>query len=82
VGGRRNSSNSDNRAPSGNDTNAAESPGSARRTARATVVCNRRSATARASDTCRANTLAPGSNTRLRRNQATAWLNSATGPSG
>ena len=85
VGGRRNRSNSENRAPSGtssNDTNATESLGSARRTARATVMCKRRSAAARASDTCRASTLAPGSSTRLRRSHATAWLNSATGPSG
>ncbi len=49
--------------------------------ARPEVWCSRLSATFRTSDTCRASTLTPGSSTRLRRNQPTAWSNSALGPS-
>ncbi|MEB3963299.1 hypothetical protein OKJ48_24095 [Streptomyces kunmingensis] len=84
VGGRRSRSSSENREPSGVFSVATRSPGSAgsaRRAAPATVACRRFSATCRASDTCRASTDTPGSRTRRRRNQPTAWSNSAFGPS-
>ncbi|XVQ15498.1 hypothetical protein ACQP1W_24100 [Spirillospora sp. CA-255316] len=67
VGGRRSRSSSEYRLPSGTSSSATKSPGnrgSARLAALATVACSRFSATARASDTCLASTLTPGSSTR------------------
>ena len=84
VGGRRSRSSSEYRRPSGVLSVATRSPGSAGSAlwaAFATVACRRVSATFLASDTCRASTDTPGSSTRCRRSQPTAWLNSATGPS-
>ncbi len=84
VGGRRSRSSSENREPSGVFNVATRSPGnagSARWAAPATVACSRFSATFRTSDTCRASTETPGSSTRLRRSQPTAWSNSAFGHS-
>ncbi|HKS44982.1 MAG TPA: hypothetical protein VJT49_07660 [Amycolatopsis sp.] len=84
VGGRRNRSSSERRAPSGTGSSATSAGGnarSARCAARATEECSRFSAAVRAAETCRASTLTPGNSTRCRRSHATAWLNNATGPS-
>jgi hypothetical protein len=84
VGGRRNPSMREYRLPSGVFSNATRSPGraaSARRAALATVMFSRSSAIWRTSATCRASTETPGSSTRLRRSQPTAWSNNAFGPS-
>lgn len=84
VGGRRSRSSSETRRPSGtrsSATKSADSDPSARRAAPATVAYSRFSATWRTAATCLASTLTPGSSTRWRRSQPTAWLNSATGPS-
>lgn len=84
VGGVRSRSSSETRLPSGTTSSSASagaSDGSARDAARATASYKRRSATVRASDTCRANTETPGSSTWFFRSHVTAWFNSATGPS-
>jgi hypothetical protein len=84
VGGVRSRSSSETRLPSGTSSRATSAGASVRSAfcaAVATVAYRRRSATVRASDTCRASTETPGSSTRLRRSHVTAWLNSATGPS-
>lgn len=84
VGGRRSRSSSETRRPSGTSSSATRSAGSAasaRRAAFATVAYSRCSAVPGTSATCRASTLTPGNSTRFRRSQATAWLNSAIGPS-
>lgn len=84
VGGVRCRSTSETRLPSGTTNSSASvgaSWGSARCAARATASYRRRSAAARASDTCRASTDTPGSSTRFFRSHVTAWLKRATGPS-
>ncbi|MBB4942798.1 hypothetical protein FHR32_007198 [Streptosporangium album] len=84
VGGVRSRSSSESRLPSDTSsrpTSAGASVRSALCAALATDSYSRRSATVRASDTCRASTETPGRSTRCRRSHVTAWLNGATGPS-
>lgn len=84
VGARRQDSSSENRTPGGTVNDARSRPGSAGSTstaAAASVACIRSAAASRTVATNRINTVIPGSNTRLRRSQPTAWVNSAPGPS-